>query len=160
MANNLIQRRERQTVSPWAVLSQLQEELDRWLDIPQSWYLDWGLPPVGLFDRASWPPLDVIDTGDSYVVRAELPGQEKDKVSVSVEGNVLTIEGEIPSRTDEVAGEVLRSECLSGKFHRTVGLPAEIQADNVKATYKAGVLEITLPKAEEHRPRQIEVAVQ
>ena len=119
--------------------------------------------PIG-FERpqsfpkvAAYPPLNVWEDDDNLYVEAELPGLNPDRIDVAVtERDQLTIAGERMPATPE-AGAWLRQECGYGRFSRTITLPAEVDADEVEATYEAGVLTLTLPKMEEAKPKKITV---
>jgi len=145
------------TVSNWPSftrLSDLRDEIDRLFD----------LPLAGLTGSSSWmsgwtPALDVYDDKDHYVVKAEVPGMNKDDIDVSLHEGSLTITGE---RKSEHAGQetgVYRSERFFGRFQRTVDLPTGVDASRVKADYRDGILTVTLPKAEEAKPKRISVNV-
>ena len=102
-------------------------------------------------------PLDIFETENEFVVRASLPGVKPDDVQVTVHGDTLTIRGE--SRAEEVKpGEYwhLRERRL-GSFQRSVALATPISADQARADHENGVLTLTLPKAEQAKPRQIKV---
>jgi HSP20 family protein len=92
-------------------------------------------------------------------VSVELPGLQKDAINLSFQDGVLTVSGERTHAREGQEGATLRSERFFGKFQRSVSLPTAIDAANVKATYKDGVLLIELPKAEEAKPKQIQVNV-
>jgi HSP20 family protein len=96
---------------------------------------------------------------DSVIVRAELPGMKKEEIEVSLHDGALTLSGERKSEQHSEEGEAYRSERFFGRFQRTVTLPAQVAADKVKAQYKDGVLTITLPKAEEAKPKHIDINV-
>jgi HSP20 family protein len=113
-----------------------------------------GLPAVF---RNGMPALDVVDEGDQVRVTAELPGLEKDDFEVEVNGDRLCIRGERKSDREERKGEYYYSERSYGSFSRSVALPAEVDSDKAKATYKNGVLHITLPKTEAAKGRRITV---
>lgn len=109
--------------------------------------------------RAKYPLIDLIDKGDGYLLRAEMPGAYKDTTKLTVKGNILTIEGE-KKCVDLPEGSVaLRSERGAGSFSRSIELPNDIQGDNVKANFENGILYINLPKKEEEKPREIAVEV-
>lgn len=156
---SLIQRRRQGWSDPWSVLNELQRDLNTWFNDSLDRVSGSRSPVMGLLDREVWPPVDVIETPEAFVVRAELPGQERDQISIRVQGRSLSVEGECGAKPSEVAGEVLRSECPVGKFHRTIGFPVGIDGEKVSASYRDGILEIRLPKAEEQKPRQVEVNV-
>jgi len=110
------------------------------------------------FKVGDWVPfIDVHETGDAFDVKAELPGVRKDDVSVSVDNGVLTIRGE--KKTENEDKKAHRFECAYGSFVRSFTLPQSIKAEKVVAEYKDGVLNMTIPKAEEAKPKQIEVKV-
>lgn len=108
----------------------------------------------------SWfPPVDVSEDKDNLVVKAELPGLKKEDIEISLHEGFLTLSGE---RKEGVKNEdvgVYRSERWTGRFHRTISLPFEVVADKIAATYNEGVLQVTLPKAEEAKPKQIQITV-
>ena len=106
------------------------------------------------------PRLDVIERKDDYVVRTEIPGARKDDIEVSVEDGVLTISAETKSETEAKHGErVLRQERRFGRYLRSLRLDKTVDDKQVKASYKDGVLELVLPKAEEVKPKKITVDV-
>ena len=156
---SLVQRGRRGWWDPWSMLTDLQRDLNTWFDESMEPANAPRYPVMGLLDREGWPPVDVIETPESFVVRAELPGQERDRISIQLQGRSLMLEGECGPNPSDVAGEVLRSECAAGKFHRTIGFPVGIEGDKVSASYRDGILEIRLPKVEEQKPRQVEVKV-
>lgn len=106
------------------------------------------------------PRLDVIERKDDYVVRTEIPGARKDDIEVSVEDGVLTISAETKSEIEANDGErVLRQERRFGRYLRSLRLDKTVDDKKVKASYKDGVLELVLPKAEEVKPKKITVDV-
>lgn len=105
------------------------------------------------------PPVDVEETAEGYVFRADLPGMTEKDVKVSLTGDTLTLRGERKRETETTSGNVHRTERVFGAFERTFTLPAPVRGDQVKASYRNGVLEIRVPKAEEARVREIEVQV-
>lgn len=107
------------------------------------------------------PAMDVKERDDAYVIKTEMPGVNKDDVSITLENGVLTITGESKSEKEEKEGErVLRQERRYGKFVRSLRLGTQINEKGVKASYKDGVLELILPKAEEVKPKRITVDVE
>ena len=106
--------------------------------------------------RLEYPPLDVLESDEEFVVIANLPGVPKDQIHISVLGQALTIEGERPVDED-ASHRYVRRERGYGKFRRTIEFQTAIQADKVKARYQDGVLSISVPKAESARPKQITV---
>ncbi len=135
-------------------LSDLRDEIDRLFD----------LPLAGWEETSPWmsgwtPALDVYEDKDQFVVKAELPGMKKDEIEVSFRNGSLTISGERKSEHERKEEDVYRSERYFGRFQRTIDLPTAVADDKVKAEYRDGILSITLPKAEEAKPKHISVSV-
>ena len=93
------------------------------------------------------PRLDLIDRDDHFCVRAELPGVDKDSLDVSLQDNVLTIQASSHKETREEKGRFFRRELFRGEFQRVIRLPTEVQTEQVKASFKDGILELTLQKS-------------
>ncbi len=135
---------------PLDQLNTLKHEINRLMENP--------LAPLSkaaeLFDV--WgPAVDLYEDNDNFIVQAEVPGFQKNNLNVSLHGENLIISGE---RQRENAEEALsRAERYYGRFQRTIALPKPVQAGDVKASYKDGILTVTLPKTPEAKPRQIEV---
>lgn len=155
--------KEIQTAQPARALSPF-EEMDRWFEnfFPQGWrrparmeWPSWGELAAPLDVRA--PKVDVIDRDDVVVVRAEIPGIEKDDLEVSVSDNAVTIKGQTRHEEKEEKGDYYRCEISHGAFSRTVGLPHNVNAEGSKAKFKDGVLELTLPKVEKAKRRSIKI---
>jgi len=109
---------------------------------------------------SDWTPsLDAHEDKDKYTVAVEIPGLKKEDIAVSVHDGVLTVSGERKSETDVKEGTVHRRERFYGKFSRSVSLPSAVRADKVGAAYKDGVLTVEIPKAEEAKPKTVEVKV-
>jgi HSP20 family protein len=112
-------------------------------------------------DLFAWSPaMDVTETKDHLHIKADLPGIDKDHVKVSIEEGVLTIEGTKQEDKEENKGDVLRKERFYGSFYRSVSLPSGIDSTQTKARFKNGVLELTFPKKEEAKARQIQVDIE
>jgi HSP20 family protein len=103
------------------------------------------------------PKVDIIDRENDVVVRAELPGVDKDDVDVSLTEAAITIKGSTKKEKKEEKGDYYRSETMSGAFARTLALPAEVNAAKAQAKFKDGLLEVTLPKAERAKRHTIRV---
>ncbi|CAM3495858.1 Hsp20/alpha crystallin family protein [Halomonas lysinitropha] len=103
------------------------------------------------------PKVDVIDRDAEVVVRAEVPGFEREELDVSVTDGAVTIKGDHREESKEEEGEYFHSEISRGSFTRTVALPSEIDADKAAASFKNGVLELTLPKHKKANRRKVEV---
>jgi HSP20 family protein len=109
--------------------------------------------------RAWVPPVDIYETADSLVLKAELPGINPDEVEIQVEGNTLYLKGERKFMKDLKEENLHRVERMYGTFTRSFALPNTIDADKVKAEYQNGILTLTMPKREEAKPRTIKINV-
>jgi HSP20 family protein len=107
---------------------------------------------------AMWMPrLDLTETDDAFVARMDLPGLKHEDIQVDVENNRLTIRGERKVEKREEKEDVVRMERNYGTFFRALTLPDNVLADQIAATFEDGVLTLQIPKAEESKPRRIEV---
>jgi len=145
----------------WPVLASLeaiQQEMNRLFNQSLS---RWAMGDRGfnLLEGTWSPAVDVFDAKDHILVKADLPGLNKDDIEVSVEGDTLTIKGEKKEERESEGKNYVRSERFYGGFHRLISLPSPVDAANVKAVYRSGVLEITLPKKEEAKPKAIPIEV-
>lgn len=113
--------------------------------------------PVAGMERMWAPPVDVYETKDELVIAAEVPGLDQKDIHLSITGDVLTLKGERPWNPEMEQGNYYRNERWSGRFERTLPLPIPVQAGKVKATYRDGVLTVTLPKADEIKPKEIKI---
>ena len=104
-----------------------------------------------------YPSVDIHETDGCIVVQAELPGLKKEDIEIEVKKNILTLEG-VRTEDAEIKEEnYYRRERRFGKFRRSLTMPAEIHPEKGVATYKAGVLEIKIPKPEELKPKQVDI---
>ena len=103
------------------------------------------------------PVVDVYDNDDSIVIKAELPGIDKEGIEIDVKDRVLTLKGERSSESEVKDDNYYRRERSFGKFERAFTLPADVDPDKIKADYTDGVLKIDIPKPEEKKPRQITI---
>lgn len=103
------------------------------------------------------PAMDLAETGDHLVLRADLPGLSRDDVEIEMKDNVLTISGERRSESEEKADGYYRVERAMGSFSRSLTLPEGIDADGISADFTDGVLEVRIPKPEERKPHRIEI---
>jgi HSP20 family protein len=109
---------------------------------------------------SSWTPaVDIAEHDNEYSVKVELPGVNKDDVKLTFENNILTIRGEKKQEKETKKENYHRVERSYGSFQRSFTLPAAVKADKIDASYKDGILTVSLPKAEEAKPKQIEVKV-
>lgn len=133
---------ERGLLRPWTPFGRLLDEL-------------WGerLPAA-----ARWSPsVDVAENDAAYVVTAELPGAKREDVSIELHGDVLSIRGEKRSEREEKNERRHLVERSFGSFERSFTLPANADGDRVAATFKDGVLTVTIPKSETQKPRQVDI---
>lgn len=106
---------------------------------------------------AYWlPAVDIKETNDEVIVYAGLPGVPKDKCEIEVRDNTLVLSGKT-SEERTTGMDLIRSELPSGEFYRAFNLPADVKPEQVKAHYHDGILEIHLPKAEQSRPRKVQI---
>jgi HSP20 family protein len=105
------------------------------------------------------PAVDVFEEKDDIVVKAEIPGMDKDNIEVNLTDHTLTIKGEKKKEEEVKEENYYRSERSYGSFFRTLELPKDVYADKVKATFKNGVLEVRMPKTEEAKTKEIKVKV-
>ena len=106
-----------------------------------------------------YPPVDILESNDSYLIRAELPGMKKEDVNLEVKDGTLTLSGERKLEEPANGVEFHRVERLSGKFTRSFFLPQTVKQDAIKATYRDGILEVYVPKADAAKPRQIAINI-
>lgn len=150
------------TTFPFESLN-MQREINRMFDN----FFRGGIQDDGAISFLT-PAVDIAEGDSDYTVRVELPGVSKDDVKITMQDNILTIRGEKKLvRTTQSSGEEKearesnyhRTERSFGSFQRSFTLPTHVKSDKIEATYKDGILTVTLPKAEEAKPKQIEVKV-
>ncbi len=141
-------------------MNRIQRELDRWFDFPFR-PINQGLNRVASAPSRTGrniPRINVFDLGETIQVEALAPGLDPEKMDVSVQGNVLTIQGERAKQSTPTNGDAShRRERPQGRFTRTLELPSDIDRSAVEAEYRNGVLRVTLPKTEKEQPRTIDV---
>ena len=143
----MLMRWGKRTPDMWSEMSRLSREMDRLFGETRD------VSRAGVF-----PPLNLYDDGESLVVRAEIPGVEAKDLEINATMNSLTVKGERRrAEVNEKAG-YHRRERGYGTFNRSLSLPQEVDPDKIRASYKLGVLEVILPKAEAAKPRKIEVS--
>ena len=114
--------------------------------------------PQGSDRATAWAPaLDISERKDAYLVTVELPGVEADDLDITLEDGLLTIQGERHFAHDSSEQQFHRVERRYGAFRRSITLPAQVQADQIEASFENGVLQIVVPKAEEAKPKRIQV---
>lgn len=106
----------------------------------------------------SWTPLcDIYEEGDNIVVKAEIPGLDRNDIDVQVENNILTLRGERKREKEVKSENLFRTERFYGSFTRSFTLPVSVDTEKIRAEYRDGVLQVTMPKVEEAKPRKIKV---
>lgn len=119
-----------------------------------------GYPRVCTVNGSDFvPKVDIVETDENVSMKFEVPGMDKSDFKVGVKDKVLTVSGERKSEKEENGESYIRSEIRSGSFCRSFTLPDTIDVDSIKADYKDGILELTLGKREEAKPKEIEVKV-
>jgi HSP20 family protein len=136
--------------SPYRNLISLPDEIDRFFN-------GFGLD-LNVSDSVWSPDVDISETENQYEVNAEIPGLKKEDIKLSVEDNVLTLSGERKVEKETDKKNYHRVERAYGKFERSFRLPKEVDAENIKANYKNGVLTVQLPKTEAVKPKEIAVS--
>jgi HSP20 family protein len=122
------------------------------------WLLeDFDLPGFGTAEKEWMPPFDVSETEGEIIVKAEIPGMRVEDIDITLTDGLLTIKGERKMEKEDKQENYHRIERHFGTFSRSLNLGQKVKADGIDAGYKDGVLTVTLPKAEEDRPKRIEV---
>jgi len=146
----LIRWRPRQDWFPATGLLSLKDEMDRTFDH----FFGGRLPER---DYEFTPAVDVVEHEDKFLVKADLPGMKKEDLDITLVDGHLTLKGEKKQETEIKEENYHRIERYSGSFRRTIEMPSTVDAEKVAASYRDGVLEITIPKKEEVKPKQIKV---
>ena len=134
----------------------MQREINKMFDS----FFRGGSTEEGLSGTSAWAPaVDVAERDNEYQVKVELPGVSKDDVKITMQDDILTIRGEKKQEKESKASSYHRVERSYGSFQRSFTLPTSVRHDGIEASYREGILTITLPKAEESKPKQIEVKV-
>ena len=145
------QRPDLSNWGPFDQLTNLREEINRLFDLPygetgrESEFFGWA------------PPMDLYEDNNNLVVKAEVPGLKKEEIDITLHEGSLVISGERKTESQEGDGDASRSERYFGRFQRALELPKPVDPNKVTATYKDGILTVTLPKTEESKPKQITV---
>lgn len=105
------------------------------------------------------PSMDLVEEGDRFVLRADLPGVSEDEVHVELQDDVLTISGERRSEHEDRKQGYHRIERASGRFSRSLTLPEGVEPESIEASFENGVLEVRIPKPQERKPRRVAINV-
>jgi HSP20 family protein len=142
--------------NPFKDLLDLQREMNRLFDVS----LGRSTRGETALAETVWAPaVDIYDEKDNLVIKADLPGMTQKDIDVSVEDDVLRIKGEKKKESEVKEDNFYRVERAYGSFERSFTLPSNVDVAKIKAGYKDGVLQLTLPKKEETKPKQIKVDV-
>jgi HSP20 family protein len=138
--------------APLQQLSSLRDEIDRLFESPfsllqekQPFFTNWG------------PALDLYEDKDNIYLKAEVPGVKKDDIEITLHEGTLTLSGERKGDKRVEGAIPLRGERFVGRFSRSVTVPTPVETDKVTASYREGILSVVLPKAEEAKPKQIQI---
>jgi len=144
-------------LTPWSAA-------DRWSNLRDELNSFFELPVWSSFARSGqlftgWSPaLDLYQSNDNVIAVVELPGMRKEDIEISLHDGTLTISGERKRENSSNDDKAERTERYVGTFRRSIALPTRVDAGKVSATYRDGILTVTLPKAEEVKPKQIQVS--
>jgi HSP20 family protein len=117
-----------------------------------------GATANGSYGSRRWiPPMDLVETEDNLILRADLPGVDRGDIDIEVKEGVLTVSGERKSQHEEKREGFHRVERSFGRFSRALELPKGVEADNIEASFERGVLEVRMPKPAERKPTRIEI---
>ncbi len=140
--------------NPWREMPALPSRLNRFFDDP--FFRIGRLADDS--DLGMWnPAVDLYEKDDHYMIKAELPGVDKDAIKIDLKDRLLTLSGERSSDNEVKEENYYRRERSYGKFQRVFTLPADVDADKIKAEYKDGVLQIEVPKPEEKKAKKVTI---
>lgn len=142
---------------PFRELARMEDWFDRMFSefSPTQWLTRELKPDV------DWiPPAELIDKKDHFLFRAEVPGIKKENLSISVQGDTLSIKGEVKREAEEEREHFYCCERAYGTFGRVLRLPTEVQTDKVEASLFDGILEVKLPKAKAVKPKEVEIRLE
>jgi HSP20 family protein len=143
---------------PVRELNTIQSEMNRLFNT----FFDSPTPGNGVASHTQrrWiPAMDLVESADEFVLRADLPGLTEQDVKIELEDNVLTVSGERKAEHEERKEGYYRVERSSGTFSRSLTLPEGVDAESVKASFENGVLEVRIPKPEQRKPRKVAISV-
>ena len=140
---------------PARELNSLQSEMNRLFNT----FFDTPTGGPGNGGRRWLPAMDLVETDDHFVLRADLPGLSEDDVDIELEDNVLTVSGERKAEHESRSEGYYRVERASGSFRRSLSLPEGVDPDGIEANFDKGVLEVRVPKPEQRKPRKVAITV-
>jgi HSP20 family protein len=140
---------------PVREVTSLQSEMSRLFNT----FFDTPTTPNGSTARRWIPAIDLVETEDDFVLKADLPGLKEEDVNIEVAENVLTVSGERKAEHEDKREGYVRVERSYGSFRRSLTLPKGVDAEAVTANFDNGVLEVHIPKPEERKPRRVAIQV-
>jgi HSP20 family protein len=141
---------------PAREINSLQQEMNRLFNT----FFDAPATPGGSGATRRWiPAMDLVETDDDFVLRADLPGMSESDINLSLDDNVLTVSGERKAEHEERGEGFYRVERSTGSFSRSLTLPEGVDGDAITARFDKGVLEVRIPKPEQRKPRKLQIAV-
>jgi HSP20 family protein len=141
---------------PARELHTIQQEMNRLFNT----FFDAPAQGAGTGGARRWvPAMDLVETDEHFVLRADLPGLDEGDVNIEVNDNVLTISGERKYEHEAKKDGYYRLERGSGQFNRSLTLPDGVDLDAIEASFEKGVLEVRVPKPEERKPRKVQIGV-
>lgn len=145
--SNIIKRR------PLMEIVGLRNDMDRFLSDTFRSFFDEGYE-----EKFNWrPSVDLEESGDNYMISAELPGIKKEDIKISIVDNKVLLSGEVNEEKNVEDTNYYLKERVRGKFSRSFTLPSPVDSSKADASYKDGILRLTIPKAEEAKPKEIEI---
>ena len=140
-------------ILPWQGFDVLRSRMDRLFD-------EFSREDTGEVVQSKWlPSVDIREDQDQYFIQAEIPGMTRKDIKITLEGTALTISGEKKFERENKENKYHLTERVYGNFSRTFNLPSKVNAKEIKANHSDGVLQISIPKAAEVRPREIEISI-
>ena len=146
--------RPRWGITPWRPLGEIED----WERHLEDFFGRPMLSRLPVEEKGWMPAIDIFEKDDKFVVKAELPGMNEEDVDVSVVGDMLNIKGEKKTETEVKEEDYYRCERAYGSFYRSIPLPSTVDASKIEASYEDGVLEVTLPKVAEVKPKKVAVS--
>jgi HSP20 family protein len=156
MARELTVWKPYREVTPFRDFERIRKEMDHFWDS----FFDIETKKRGDDVRSWFPSLDVSETKNEIVVKAEVPGMDPKDIDISLSDGVLSIRGEKKQEREEKEEDYHLVERNYGSFARTVALPKEVNHDKINASYKNGVLKVVLPKSEEAKKKEVKIKVE
>ncbi len=139
-------------------MERVMRDMDRWME----GFFNEGVPSLGrsFFPRwATFPAIDMYEEKNHFIIKVEVPGVEKDDINVTVADNALLIRGETKKEETAKEQDYYYSEFRYGGFSRSIPLPAGVKTEEIKATFKNGVLRLEVPKQDEEKEKEIKIEV-